>query len=57
MCSDEWSGGVAKAPDGDAWAHELKLDGYRLHARIVAQDVRLLTRTELDWTHLAGQRV
>ena len=38
------------APEGDEWAHELKWDGYRMHARIDAKDVRLLTRTGLDWT-------
>ena len=25
---------VTKAPDGSAWAHELKYDGYRMHARL-----------------------
>jgi ATP-dependent DNA ligase len=38
------------APEGGEWAHELKWDGYRMHARIDARDVRLLTRTGLDWT-------
>jgi hypothetical protein len=39
---------VPEPPEGDSWAHELKFDGYRLHARIVGKDVRLLTRTGLD---------
>jgi bifunctional non-homologous end joining protein LigD len=39
-----------EAPAGEAWAHEIKLDGYRMHGRIDGQDVRLLTRTGLDWT-------
>src|SRR4051812_10752108 len=39
------------APDGPEWAHELKWDGYRMHARVDGADVRLLTRTGLDWTH------
>lgn len=39
-----------EAPDGPEWAHELKWDGYRMHARIEAGEVRLLTRTGLDWT-------
>jgi bifunctional non-homologous end joining protein LigD len=30
--------------------HEIKLDGYRMHARLDSGDVRLLTRTGLDWT-------
>src|SRR5829696_4771783 len=38
------------APEGGDWAHELKWDGYRMHARIDGEDVRLLTRTGLDWT-------
>ena len=41
---------TASAPEGGDWAHELKWDGYRMHARIDAEDVRLLTRTGLDWT-------
>jgi bifunctional non-homologous end joining protein LigD len=40
-----------EAPAGDRWVHEIKLDGYRIHARIDGQDVRLLTRTGLDWTN------
>src|SRR3981189_3017039 len=42
---------VREAPDGPDWLHEIKFDGYRLHARLDAGDVRLLTRTGLDWTH------
>jgi ATP-dependent DNA ligase len=38
---------VAKPPEGDRWCHELKLDGYRLHARIVGKEVKLLTRIGL----------
>ena len=46
---------LAKAPPaGDAWVHELKLDGYRIQARVqragAKATVRLLTRTGLDWT-------
>jgi DNA ligase D-like protein (predicted ligase) len=41
---------VKEAPNGDEWAHELKFDGYRMHARLDRDDVRLLTRTGLDWT-------
>ena len=32
-------------------AHEIKFDGYRMHARLDRGQVRLLTRTGLDWTH------
>jgi bifunctional non-homologous end joining protein LigD len=41
---------VDNAPEGDAWLHEIKLDGYRTAARIEGGKVRLLTRTGLDWT-------
>jgi bifunctional non-homologous end joining protein LigD len=41
---------VDAAPDGDQWLHEIKYDGYRLHARLVRGGVTLLTRTGLDWT-------
>src|ERR1700730_18021663 len=39
------------APEGDPWLHEIKFDGYRMHARLDHGSVRLLTRTGLDWTH------
>jgi bifunctional non-homologous end joining protein LigD len=42
---------VDAAPEGDGWLHEIKLDGYRMHARLDRGSVRLLTRTGLDWTH------
>jgi ATP-dependent DNA ligase len=42
---------VDAAPEGDAWLHEIKFDGYRLHARLDRGAVKLLTRTGLDWTH------
>src|ERR1700747_20468 len=42
---------VETAPDGDQWLHEIKYDGYRMHARFDRGDVKLLTRTGLDWTH------
>ena len=42
---------VDQAPDGPGWLHEIKFDGYRLHARLDRGAVRLLTRTGLDWTH------
>jgi bifunctional non-homologous end joining protein LigD len=32
------------------WAHEIKLDGYRVAARIEDGRVKLLTRSGLDWT-------
>ena len=42
---------VDAAPDGDDWLHEIKFDGYRMHARLDRGAMRLLTRTGLDWTH------
>jgi ATP-dependent DNA ligase len=42
---------VDTAPDGDQWLHEIKYDGYRMHARLDRGAVKLLTRTGLDWTH------
>jgi Beta-lactamase len=39
-----------QAPDGSEWLHELKFDGYRMHARLDQGAVQLLTRTGLDWT-------
>ena len=41
---------VDEAPDGLDWLHELKLDGYRMHARLDAGRVQILTRRANDWT-------
>ena len=41
---------VEKPPSGPQWVHEIKLDGFRMAARIDNGRVQLLTRTELDWT-------
>jgi bifunctional non-homologous end joining protein LigD len=41
---------VETSPASDAWLHEIKFDGYRIHARLDAGRVKLLTRTGLDWT-------
>ncbi|WP_020179441.1 DNA ligase D [Methylopila sp. M107] len=43
-----------KAPSGPNWIHEIKFDGYRLIARIEHGEVRLLTRSGLDWTDRFG---
>jgi ATP-dependent DNA ligase len=42
---------VDQPPNGPEWLHEIKFDGYRMHARVDRGAVRLLTRTGLDWTH------
>src|ERR1700738_4954741 len=41
---------VDQPPDGPEWLHEIKFDGYRMHARLDRGTLRLLTRTGLDWT-------
>jgi len=41
---------VEEAPDGTDWLHEIKYDGYRMHARINGDKIQLLTRTGLDWS-------
>jgi bifunctional non-homologous end joining protein LigD len=45
---------TSKAPAGDDWVHELKLDGYRIqihvHSKGKEREVQLLTRKGLDWT-------
>jgi len=42
------------APPGKEWLHEVKFDGYRMQAEIAGTEVRLLTRTGLDWTGRFG---
>ena len=39
-----------EAPTGKEWLHEIKYDGYRMHARIDGDKIQLLTRTGLDWS-------
>jgi DNA ligase D-like protein (predicted ligase) len=41
---------VKEAPDGPDWLHEIKLDGYRMHARLDGGKVKILTRRGNDWT-------
>ena len=41
---------VETAPSGLQWLHEIKLDGFRMAARIDRGRVQLLTRTGLDWS-------
>jgi ATP-dependent DNA ligase len=36
---------VDEAPAGGGWLHEIKYDGYRMHARIDGSQVKLLTQT------------
>ena len=41
---------VDQAPEGDAWLHEIKFDGYRILCRLEGGRVRLLSRNDKDWT-------
>src|SRR5467141_776618 len=42
---------VEAPPQGPEWLHEIKYDGYRMHARLDRGKAQLLTRTGPDWTH------
>ena len=48
---------VSTPPSGERWLHEIKFDGYRLQARIDRGEVKLLTRSGLDWTAKFGKEV
>jgi len=41
---------VDHVPESEGWLHEIKLDGYRVQARIDGGKVQLFTRKGLDWT-------
>jgi hypothetical protein len=41
---------VKSPPTGSNWAHELKFDGFRIHARFDRGQVKLLTRKGVDWS-------
>jgi bifunctional non-homologous end joining protein LigD len=41
---------VERPPNGDDWAHEAKLDGYRMQLRVADHEATLKTRKGLDWT-------
>jgi ATP-dependent DNA ligase len=42
---------VDEPPQSSEWLHEIKYDGYRMHARLDQGKAQLLTRIGLDWTH------
>lgn len=46
-----------EAPSGREWLHEVKFDGYRMQAQIAGTEIRLLTRTGLDWTERFGAEI
>src|SRR5262245_23239113 len=39
-----------KAPEGDQWLHEIKLDGYRMACRISDGRVQFISRNGRSWT-------
>jgi len=41
---------ATSAPQGEAWLHEIKFDGYRILARLANENVTLTSRNGLDWT-------
>ncbi len=41
---------VDQVPQGDGWVHEVKLDGYRILARVEGGAARMVTRKGNDWT-------
>src|SRR5207342_2348396 len=48
---------VDEAPAGGGWVHEIKYDGYRMHARIDVGQAKLLTRTGLDCSHRSRRTI
>ncbi len=44
-------------PEGDAWVHEIKFDGYRIQAQVSDGEVTLFTRKGLDWTARFGTQI
>lgn len=42
---------VDRPPTGTQWVYEIKLDGYRMMARIAQGKVELRSRNGLDWSH------
>ncbi len=41
---------VDRPPNDAGWAHEAKLDGYRVQLRVVQHSASIRTRSGLDWT-------
>jgi bifunctional non-homologous end joining protein LigD len=48
---------VDDAPEGEDWLHEIKLDGYRLFARLAEGKVKLFSRNGKDWTRRFAELV
>lgn len=47
---------IMPAPEGPDWLHEIKFDGYRMHARPDRGTARLLTRTDAKAVSPLGAR-
>ncbi len=45
----------SQPPSGRDWVHEIKFDGYRIQAHCDDGDIRLYTRSGLDWTGRFGK--
>lgn len=41
---------VSRPPEGTAWVHQIKFDGYRMQANVGRAGVRIYTRNGFDWT-------
>ena len=41
---------VDRPPSGEGWLHEIKFDGYRMLARVVKGECRIVSRNGKDWT-------
>lgn len=48
---------VDTVPTGNGWLHEIKFDGYRAEIAAMGGDVKVYTRTGLDWTDKFGPLV
>lgn len=45
---------VDAVPKGAGWMHEIKYDGYRCLIAVAGPDVKIHSRSGLDWTHRFG---
>ena len=44
-----------KAPKGDRWVHEIKVDGYRCELHVLHGTVMAFTRRGYDWANVSAQ--
>jgi len=45
---------VERPPEGEHWAHEIKIDGYRMQLHVSGGEATFYTRKGLDWTEKFG---